>query len=106
MYLVLLFLFSSVFYFLILRAHSIRAGGGVYVFGIMWCPGLAGMLTLKLNGRNLAELGWRWPSRKYAVMSWYVPLVYAAIAYAFVWSFGLGGFPNHEFMNSLVTRMG
>jgi len=106
MYVVLLFLFSAVFYLLILRAHSIGAGGGIYVFGIMWCPGLAGILTLELNGRNLTELGWRWPSRRYAAVSWYVPLMYAAIAYVFIWTLSLGGFPNHEFMNSLVTRMG
>ena len=39
-------------------------------------------------------------------MSWYIPLLYAAIAYAIVWLSGLGGFPNHEFMQTLVARMG
>jgi membrane protease YdiL (CAAX protease family) len=105
-YLVLLFLFSSVFYFLILRAHGLRAAGSGYVGALMWCPGLAGMLTLKLNGRRLADLGWKWPAGKFAAMSWYVPLLYAVIAYGIVWTFSLGGFPNHEFMNSLVERMG
>ena len=105
-YLFFLALFSGVFYFLILRSHSLGSGGGLYVLGIMWCPGLAAMLTLKLNGRSLADLGWRWPSPKYAAMSWYVPLFYAAIAYAIVWSSGLGGFPNHEFIQRAGTRMG
>lgn len=105
-YLVFLFLFSSIFYFLILRAHSLRGGQGMYVLCLMWCPGLAGMLTLKLNGRNLSELGWKWPAAKYAAMSWYVPLLYAVIAYAIVWSFGLGGFPNMDFVQGAVGRMG
>src|SRR5208283_5214347 len=67
---------------------------------------LAAFITLKLNGRSLADLGWKWPATKYALMSWYIPLIYAAIAYAIVWLSGLGGFPNHDFVASLVTRMG
>jgi membrane protease YdiL (CAAX protease family) len=106
MYLLFVFLFSSLFYFLILRAHSLGAGGGVYTLGIMWCPALAAFATLKLNGRRPAELGWKWPATRYAAMSWYVPLLYAGIAYLIVWICGFGGFPNHQFMESLVTRMG
>jgi uncharacterized protein len=106
MYVLFVFLFSSVFYFLMLRAHSLGGGGGLYVTGIMWCPALAAFTTLWLNGRKASELGWKWPSRKYALMSWYVPLVYAAIAYLIVWIGGLGGFPNHEYMETLVGRMG
>jgi membrane protease YdiL (CAAX protease family) len=106
MYVGFVFLFSSVFYFLILRAHSLSGGGGLYTTGIMWCPALAAFATLKLNGRKASELGWKWPARKYALMSWYIPLLYAAIAYAIVWIGGLGGFPNHPFMQTLVERLG
>jgi uncharacterized protein len=106
MYVLFVFLFSSVFYFLILRAHTLGGGGGLYVLGIMWCPALAAFTTLWLNGRKASELGWKWPARKYAAMSWYIPLVYAGIAYAIVWIGGLGGFPNHKFMQTLVDRMG
>jgi uncharacterized protein len=106
MYVGFVFLFSSVFYFLMLRAHSLGGGGGLYVTGIMWCPALAAFATLSLNRRSFADLGWKWPTRKYAAMSWYVPLLYAGIAYGMVWISGLGGFPNHEFMQSLVVRMG
>lgn len=105
-YLLLVFLYSSVFYFLILHAQKLTAGGGLYVVGIMWCPALAAFTTLRLNGRSAADLGWKWPARKYAAMSWYVPLLYAGIAYAIVWISGLGGFPNHEFMQGLVGSLG
>jgi uncharacterized protein len=105
-YLFCVFLFSSFFYFLIIRAKHLGAGGGLYVLGIMWCPALAAFATLKLNGRSLADLGWKWPLTKYALMSWYVPLLYAAIAYAIVWMTGLGGFPNREFVSALTMRMG
>jgi membrane protease YdiL (CAAX protease family) len=105
-YLLLVFAFSSVFYFLILRAHELGGAGGLYVVGLMWCPALAAVATLKLNGRQLRDLGWKWPQAKYAAMSWYVPLLYATIAYSVVWLSGLGGFPNYEFMQHRVPRMG
>lgn len=105
-YLFFVFLFTSVFYFLILRAKTLGAGGGLYVTGIMWCPALAAFATLKLNRRRLSELGWKWPARRYALASWYLPLSYAAIAYVIVWVSGLGAFPNHQFMDSLVARFG
>jgi CAAX protease family protein len=105
-YLLLAFAFSSVFYSLILRAHKLGAGGGIYVVGLMWCPALAAFATLKLKGRKLSELGWKWPQTKYATISWFIPLLYATIAYSFVWASGLGGFPNHEVMQHLVSRMG
>jgi membrane protease YdiL (CAAX protease family) len=72
----------------------------------MWCPGLAAMATLKLSGRKLHELGWNWPASGYAFQSWAIPLLYAIVAYATVWTFGLGGFPDHEFMKQNVARMG
>jgi membrane protease YdiL (CAAX protease family) len=106
MYLLFVFLYSSGFYFLILRAQKLTASGGLYVVGIMWCPALAAFTTLRLNGRRAAELGWKWPAPKYAAMSWYVPLLYAGIAYVIVWALGLGGFPNREFMQDLVGRLG
>jgi membrane protease YdiL (CAAX protease family) len=105
-YLFFVLLFSSCFYCLIIRARHLGAGGGSYVLGIMWCPALAAFATLKLNRRSLSDLGWKWPATKYALMSWYVPLLYASIAYAIIWASGLGGFPNHEFVSSLVVRMG
>jgi len=105
-YFFFVFLFSSVFYLLIIRAKTLGAGGGVFVTGIMWCPALAAFATLKLYRRRLSELGWRWPAERYALASWYIPLSYSAIAYVIVWVGGLGAFPNHQFMDSLVARLG
>ena len=101
-YVLLVFLFSSLFYFLVFRSGGLRYGGGFYVLGLMWCPALAGMLTLRLNGRSIADLGWKWGETKYQIQSWYTPLVYASIAYAIVWALGFGGFGNPDFANSLV----
>jgi CAAX protease family protein len=105
-YLAFVFAYSSVFYFLILKAHTLSAGAGLYVSGIMWCPALAAISTLKISGRKLTELGWRWPQTKFAIQSWLIPILYASVAYAIVWLSGLGGFPNHQFMTQIATRMG
>ncbi|HMD06765.1 MAG TPA: hypothetical protein VKH63_04470 [Candidatus Acidoferrum sp.] len=86
-YLVIVFAFSSFFYFLIIHSGSLGYGRGMYVFGLMWCPALAGMLTLRLNGRSISELGWKWAETKYQLRSWYIPILYASIAYAIIWIF-------------------
>jgi membrane protease YdiL (CAAX protease family) len=104
-YLVIVFAFSSVFYFLILHSGSLGNGRGLYVLGLMWCPALAGMLTLRLNGRSIADLGWKWGETKYQVRSWYIPILYASIAYALVWIFHLGAFGNPDYYDSLVKTM-
>jgi CAAX protease family protein len=104
-YLVIVFAFSSVFYFLILHSGSLGNGRGLYVLGLMWCPALAGMLTLRLNGRSIADLGWKWGETKYQVRSWYLPLLYASMAYAIVWIFHFGAFGNAEYYDSLTKTM-
>lgn len=104
-YVVLVFAFSSFFYFLILHSGSLGNGGGLYVRGLMWCPALAGMLTLRLNGRSISELGWKWGETKYQVRSWFIPLLYATIAYVLVWAFGFGAFGNPEYFDGLTKRM-
>jgi uncharacterized protein len=75
LFLLLLFGFSAVFYSLILIAQKLNAGHGLYVSGLMWCPALAAVATLKLSGRKLSELGWKWPATRYAVASWFIPLL-------------------------------
>jgi membrane protease YdiL (CAAX protease family) len=104
-YLIIVFAFSSFFYFLILHSGSLGNGRGMYVLGLMWCPALAGMLTLRLNGRSIADLGWKWGETKYQIRSWYIPLLYASIAYAIVWIFHLGAFGNPDFYDSLAKSM-
>jgi len=103
-YLILLFLFSSCFYTLILRAGGLDKGGGVYVLGLMWCPGLAGMLTMRLNGRKLSEMGWRWGGAKYPFWSWLIPILYASIAYAIVWIMHFGAFGDPDYLAAVAKR--
>ncbi len=105
-YLGLLAGFSSIFYALFIKTGHIGAGGGFYVTCMMWSPGVAGMLTCKFWGRSVASLGWKWGETKYQVASYLIPLGYATITYGVVWITRLGGFYNHQFVDSLVQRFG
>ncbi len=102
-FLVLNWLFSSVFYSLTLVAGKLGAGGGNYVFGLMWCPAFAALATCRLRKIDLNELGWRWPKARYAVMSYATPLIYALIAYTIVWATGLAQFFNQDFIKQIAA---
>ena len=89
-YLALVFLFSSVFYLLCFR-HGMKAA---YVFGLMWCPAVAAILTCVLTKRPWHEFGWRLGKLKYLLTGWAFPLLYIWPAYLLVWATGVGGFPE------------
>lgn len=105
-FLLLTFALSSIFYFLIIKAGHLAAGGGVYVLALMWSPGTAAMVTCKLFGRDPGTLGWKWGKARYQVMSYFIPLLYAAITYVAVWIFHLGGFYDHDFVHAVTQRFG
>jgi uncharacterized protein len=103
-FLLLTFLFSSIFYYLILTSGSMHTSGGIYVLGLMWCPGLAAILVQLVYHRNLRDLGWKWGKTRYQFLSYIIPFLYAFIAYSIVWVTGLGGFPNQEFISQIVSQ--
>jgi membrane protease YdiL (CAAX protease family) len=98
--------FSSIFYFLIAKAgHS--AGPLInYVGCLMWCPGLAALVTCKYLGRSLSSLGWKWGSARYEIICYFIPLAYGTAVYAFVWLTGFGGFYNKDFVALISKNLG
>src|SRR5215510_3650517 len=105
-FLLLTFALSSIFYYLIISAKSLRAGHGLYVLGIMWCPGVSALVTQLIYQRNIRGLGWGWGKTKYQAWSYAIPFLYALAAYAIVWATGMGGFYNAEFAGKLAARLG
>ncbi|MCI0330597.1 MAG: CPBP family intramembrane metalloprotease [candidate division Zixibacteria bacterium] len=94
---------SAVFYYLLISTTGSGASGRInYVLGLMWCPGVAALITCKLCGKSISELGWGWGKTKYQIASYLIPLAYALVAYLAVWLSGLGGFYNPEFVQSAV----
>jgi len=91
-YLALTLAFSSIFYGLCLRYGMKQT----YIFGLMWCPAVAGLLATLLTKRSLREFGWRLGKPRYLLAGWWIPVAYSWPAYVFVWATGLGGFPSQE----------
>src|ERR1017187_491741 len=68
--------FSSVFYFLIAKSGHVGGGLGGYIGCLMWCPGVAALLTRKYLGRDFSTLGWNGGRPRYEVISYPIPLAY------------------------------
>jgi membrane protease YdiL (CAAX protease family) len=106
LYLVLAAVLSSIFWaFAIATGHS-AGGHGAYAVGVMWCPGLAAVLTCKLSGVPLVTLGWRWGEWRWQALAYLWPLAACGIAYTLVWATGLGGFPNAATVASTRLSLG
>ena len=105
-YLLLTFALSGIFYFFIIHAGHLGAGRGLYVLGLMWCPGVAGLLTRYRYERSLRNHGWTWGNPKYQWASYLIPIAYGAAVYVVVWATGLGGFYSHPFLDSQSTAFG
>lgn len=106
LFLILVFALSSIFYTLIISSGHLAGGFGLYVTGLMWCPGIAAVITTIILKRQLSSLGWRWGNAKYVLQSYLIPLLYAFIAYLIIWVMNWGGFYNKEFVNKIATVFG
>ena len=98
-------LFSGVFYFLIARAGTMQAQGGLYVFGLMSAPGISALMALGLTDRTLRGVGWKWGKTHWQLLSIALPLGLIGIVYGLIWLTGLGGFPNPEFVQEITTEI-
>src|SRR4051812_26513153 len=70
-YLLLTFAFSSYFY---VQGHQHGLTAKI-ALGIMWCPGVAAIITSLLTGRSLPEIGWGWGKSKYQLAAWVIPML-------------------------------
>jgi hypothetical protein len=83
-----------------------QAVTAVYVFALMWMPGIAAMLTCRIVGRPLSSLGLgRW-NGKFVLIGYLIPIGYCLVASLGTWVFGFGGFPTGEFVQATADTMG
>jgi uncharacterized protein len=87
MYLLLTFALSSFFYWKLTHPTPGMRQGQFYL-GLMWCPGVSGLLTRLLFQHNWRGHGFRWGKTKYQFASYWIPLVYACAVYLPVWFAG------------------
>ena len=83
---------SSVFWVPLIQGGSIAAGGGLYVLGLMWAPGIAAMLTRLITQRNLRGMGWKPRTPALLGLAYVLPLLYALPVYLVAWGMDLGAF--------------
>jgi membrane protease YdiL (CAAX protease family) len=104
-FLCLAFGLSAIFWTLIIGAGGLGAHGGLYVFALMWCPGVSALITRLIFQRNVRGEGWRLggvAGAKWAALAYVLPLGYATVAYGFVWLTRLGGVDLGRFKNGVA----
>jgi membrane protease YdiL (CAAX protease family) len=73
---------------------------------LMWTVGLAAILTCLAIGRPVSSLGWRCDRPALLWAGFWIPVIYGLCAYGLVWAAGLGGFPNHAWLDEISGRFG
>jgi membrane protease YdiL (CAAX protease family) len=105
-FLVLTFAASAPFYYLIAAAGGLAGGGELYVIALMWCPGVAALVTRLLFQRNLRGFGWGWGGTRYQVWSYLLPALAGLAVYGLVWAAGLGGFSAAGLTGRMAGSLG
>jgi membrane protease YdiL (CAAX protease family) len=105
LYLQLTLAFSAVVWILIIWSGHLNMGFGAVIPAMMWCPGLAAVVTCRLLRRAIRSLAWHWPDNRYIATAYFVPLAYTSLAYGAVWALGLAGW-NSEFVRAVAENVG
>ncbi|PHZ84721.1 CPBP family intramembrane glutamic endopeptidase [Paremcibacter congregatus] len=51
-------------------------------------------------------MSWNWAAWQYNRNAYLIPVIYVSVAYALVWSFGLGGVPSEETIADWAQTLG
>lgn len=93
------FALSSIFYYFIISSGSIQG----YSTFLMWCPGVAALITQLIFQGNFRDLGWSIKSVKYMGVSYGLPVLYGLVVYGIVWLTGLGPFVPEDVAKQMET---
>jgi membrane protease YdiL (CAAX protease family) len=99
LFLVLVTIFSSVFYYLIISSQSLE----IYVIPLMWSPALAGLIVLLVFDRSIRGVGWRPGKVRYLAAAVVIPFIYWLAVYGAIWVFGWGEFAGFSEFTGLLT---
>ena len=105
LYLCVTLAFSAAAWIFIIWSGHLAMGFGLMIPMIMWCPGLAAMVSCRLLGRSIRTLAWRWPKSRYIAAAYLIPLAYSSVAYGAVWIARLGDW-NSEFVAVVADGFG
>jgi hypothetical protein len=77
-----------------------------YIFGLMWMPAVAAILTCRILGRPLRALGFATWNGRYVLIGYLILIAYCLVASLGIWIFGFGGFPNSDFVQTTADAFG
>jgi membrane protease YdiL (CAAX protease family) len=102
-FLILTFAFSSIFYWQIVGVGRMKM---LLVFGLMWCPGIAALITRLVFQRDLRGIGWGWGETRWQVLSYVLPPLMALVVYGIVWLTGIGGVSGEGLVGMIAQGTG
>ena len=101
-FLITVTILSSLFHYAIVNLYPSR----IYIGGLMWCPAVATLITLKIKKRSISSLNWNWGNWKYIRLSYLIPALYGIVTYVLVWIFGFGNLANREVITEWGKELG
>ena len=103
LFLLLTICLSGIFWALINATQTVNAA---YIFGLMWMPAVAAILTCRILARPLRTLGLATWNGRYVLIGYLIPIAYCLVASLGIWIFGFGGFPNSDFVQTTADAFG
>ena len=77
LFLLLTICLSGIFWALINATQTVNAA---YIFGLMWMPAVAAILTCRILGRPLRTLGLATWNGRYVLIGYLIPIAYCLVA--------------------------
>lgn len=78
----------------------------VYVGALMWTPAIAAFLTLKITGRTISSMPWKWGKSRYQLSAYLIPALYIATSYGLAWRLGFGDIINTSTIEKWSRELG
>jgi hypothetical protein len=91
---------------LLVLINATQTVNAAYIFGLMWMPAVAAILTCRILGRPLRTVGLGTWNGRYVLIGYLIPIAYCLVASLGIWLFGFGGFPNTEFVRQTADAFG
>jgi membrane protease YdiL (CAAX protease family) len=102
LFLVLTVVLSSVFYALIFVSGNLEG----WTIGLMWCPGIAALITQIVFQKNIRGLGWSLKPLRFLLLGYGLPVLYGLIVYGIVWLSGAAPFKGEAMAQEMAAQTG
>ena len=101
LYVILTFLLSTAGYYALIHSKTLGFSPVFLMFYLMWCPAMSAIMVSILPPKDFSGLGFKLCKAHWLGLGYFLPVVYAGLAYGIIWVFGFGGinpdYPFHPF---------